>query len=299
MIRKILIPILGVLLVISLTVTAISWDLSESLQYNNIQNQVVNIAGKIITQNVNLTDQINKNRILIEEYCKSNSDFIFSQQGLTFNVSCKDMNKSPSEIVNQTIKNFIKDLYYKQYNCNYWDCLNSSNLPTFLISKKSQIYWKNIFTYSLGASLLLITALFFLFEKKSNLSLTVGTLTIFTALPLLGIQKILSIFPKTISQITSIFFSQSNYVFIRMMLIGGGILLIGIIIKLFETGFNIYNLFSRHQEQENTSQEPKTKQPDTDNKSSKISQVTKEKETPVKSQESKSSKTKNAKSNKK
>lgn len=251
MIRGFFVALLDIFLFLALFTMAISWDLSSSLKYENIQNQIVNISP-VINQQFNISQELNDKLPTIKNYCINNPDYVFSYQNYALHFSCQDINKTEIIIVEDTIKNFVSDLYYKTYNCSYWNCLNQYSAP-FLVSEKSDIYWQNILYISLIISVLITTLLFFLFKKKQDLPFIVGSLVIITSLPLLGISQILSHFPDaTIASVTSLFFSQSSYVFIRMVIIGIFILLIGLVIELFRAGFKIYDMFSRPEEANTT-----------------------------------------------
>ena len=206
MIRGFFLTLLNILLFLSLLTMITSWDLSSSLKYENVQNGMVNLSPLI---------------------------------GSQFNLSQQAYNNP------DLIKNFTSDLYYKNYNCSYWNCLNQYYIP-FLISEQSENYWNNLVYISLAISILITIIIFFLIEKKQNLFFPVGILIIIASLPLLLINQILSHLSNVeISLLVSILLSQFHYVFIRMIIIGIIILLIGIIIKLSQAGSKIYEKFSK------------------------------------------------------
>ena len=118
---------------------------------------------------------------------------------------------------------------------------DNQTIQTFMISPQSGEYLDKIFYAALSITILLIIILFLLFIKKQNISFLVGSLTILASLLLLGIQRTITGFPNMISNIFLIFFSQTDYVFIRMITIGIAIFCIGLIINLVEVGFRIYD----------------------------------------------------------
>ncbi|MFZ1970643.1 MAG: hypothetical protein WAU65_00475 [Candidatus Nanoarchaeia archaeon] len=246
MIKSFFIALSCILLFLSLLTAAISLDLSSSLKYENIQNQAANLSP-IINQQFNIIQQVDENLPLIKNYCNNNPDYVFSYEGYVLHFPCQDVNKDEITIITDTIENFISDSYYKTYNCSYWNCFNQYS-PLFLISEKSDNYWQKIFYISLAVFIITTAILFILFKKKQNLPFIVGGFMVIASLPLLGISQILSHLQNvTLSSAASLLFSQSNYIFIRMIIIGVGILLIGIIIELFRAGFKIYDMFSKHE----------------------------------------------------
>jgi cell division protein FtsL len=188
------------------------------------------------------------------------------------------MSSNASLVLNNTMKNLLNETYYKNYTCGYWDCLNSSETsPMFLISEKSQHYWSGMAYTTLIISLLLIALLILLTPKKQSVLFTTGTVLVLDALPLLAFQKIFSWFPAIVSQIGEIFFSQSNYVIIRMIALGAALIVAGLIIELFLAGFKIYNLFHRKEKHEEEKKEIKEEVIEEIKEKQKVSKVSKQK----------------------
>lgn len=224
--------------------SAMFLTISSSLAYSSVQNQTVNIVNQFSSQ-INVTQEITNRLPTIINYCKSDGNYSFQYQNNTFKINCSDLNKSISTIINGTINNFIRDTYYANYSCNYWDCFDKYQ-STFLISQKSRNYWQNWFYYSMIALLISGTALFFLVKKKRHLPFVMGTTIIVASLIVLELGNLLgSITNETVSQLVSIFFSKSTYIFIRLLIIGGIIMLIGLAMELFHVEFKIYTLLSK------------------------------------------------------
>lgn len=218
---------------------------SSSLDYKIVQNQTVNLLVNQLSNQINITHELDSRLLTIENYCQTGVEYLFGYQNYTFRVTCADINKGSSSIINNTIRNFVQDIYYGNYSCNYWDCFNKY-APTFLISEKSRNYWQNWFYYSMVALLISAAALFLLIKKKRNLPFVAGGTIVTAALIILALGNLLgSIANGMISQIVNIFFSKSTFVFIRMIIIGGLLLIAGLVIELYRVEFKIYNLFSK------------------------------------------------------
>ncbi len=206
MIRKLFLSLFTILLLLSLISLGISWDLSSSLKYSNIQNQIPSLS-QVIIQQFDLPKQVTNDSALISS--------------------------------------FVKNWYYTNYNCSYWKCFSNYS-ATFLVSEKSDNYWSNLTYIFLAISALIVAIVLLLVEKKYNLFFIVGSLIIIASLPLLLINQILSKFSNSlVSSVGSLFFSQSHYEFTRMIIIGAVIFMIGLAIKLFKKDFKVHETSSK------------------------------------------------------
>lgn len=243
-IRGLLLVFVSIILLLSVLCSGLFYTISSSLEYNTVQSHAIGVVQPLVEQ-LNLTQILNANKGIITTYCQNNPDYVFSYQGYTFQFSCQYVNDT-SAIINDAIKNFVSNVYYQQYNCGYWDCFSKYSPPLFLISEKSQQYWLNLFYIALAVSILSIVLLFFLFRKKYDLLFFSGGILVVSALAILGIEKLLATFSNQIvSNIALTFFSQANFVFLRLIIAGSALIFAGLIVELFRAGFKIYNMFSR------------------------------------------------------
>ncbi len=256
-IRGLLFVFVSIILMLSVLSSGILYTISSSLKYETVQKQALNVVQPLIEQ-INLAQQINSSLPIIKQYCQYNLNYIINYQGYTFRFPCSDVNDT-SRIINDTVKNFVDDLYYKQYDCNYWDCFSKYS-PIFLISEKSELYWLGLFYYALAISVISALILFILFRRKYDLLFLSGGVVIFSSILVIGIGKIISLFSnQIISSVALLFFSQSNFVFIRMLIIGFVLIFAGLIVELFRAGFKIYDMFSRFGHEEEVKEKPDQK----------------------------------------
>jgi hypothetical protein len=264
LIRGALLVFASVIFFFAVLSSAMFFIISASLEYSAVQNQTVNIAEQLSNQ-INLTQELNSRLATIRSYCGTKENYVFRYGNYTFRISCGDTNKSMSAIIDSTINNFVRDLYYENYNCNYWDCIDKYSL-TFLISEKSRSYWQNWLYYSMTALIISAAALFLLIKKKRHSPFLIGATMLFSSAIILAIVRLLkSISNPDISQMIMIFFSKSNYVFVRLLIIGAIIMLIGLAMELFHVEFKIYNLLSKFwksKEPENKTKPQNTKNQD-------------------------------------
>lgn len=257
-IRGLLVVFVSIALLLSVLCSSIFYTISSSLDYGIVQTHAINVVQPWVEQ-MNLTQVINSEMGTINQYCASNSDFVFSYQGYTFQFSCQDVNNTQA-IINDAVKNFVSNIYYQQYNCTYWDCFSKYTPPLFLISEKSQQYWYNLFYISSIVAVLSAISLFFLFKRKYDLLFLSGGIFIASGLLILGIEKLVAILSnQIISNIALIFLSQTSFVFLRLIIAGGILILAGLIVELFRAGFKIYDMFSRFREPEEKPEAEKVK----------------------------------------
>ena len=78
--------------------------------------------------------------------------------------------------------------------------------------------------------------MFFLVSEKIDLPIIVGFLIILSSLPILGINKIISLIDFPFIKIIPILFSESGFVFSLMFIIGIAFMGFGILAKFFHAG---------------------------------------------------------------
>jgi hypothetical protein len=251
-IRGGLLVIVCVTLFISLFVGGILLTLSSSLKYENVQPELVFLLGGVVDEQLNIDDKLNEFLPMIELYCQTNSQYAFSYGENTFMIPCEVMMQGSDAVVELVVNSFVDQYYYAEYDCNFWDCLGEEEIPLFLVSGKARDYWQSKFYLALILSIVLAVLVFLLVQKKTNFFFLAGGLTIVSALPLLWLGKIVSLFPSSsdeagqyISSIILIFFNQSRSVFVKIIIIGGVFVITGIVLKLFHVGFAISNFFEK------------------------------------------------------
>ncbi len=260
-IRGSLIFLLGFLLFLAIFATGILLTLSSSLKYENVQPQLLSIS-KNLTENLISRNafeiSFDKEKEVMEEYCQENNNYNFSYDGYNFVFSCSILDQSSEEIVDYGVNYIIKEIYYKDYDCKFWDCFEKN--PMFLISEKAYEYWKGKFYLALMLSIILIFLIFFLIEKKSNLLILIGILMIIPAILLMklgnlsiSLFKIFLTFPIfSFSDILKVFFSQSHTISMKMLSMGISFLIFGVILRVFGIGMKIMDFFEKIKKRKNS-----------------------------------------------
>ena len=133
-IRGVLLVLVAVLLFLSIICTNLFWTLSSSLKYENVEKESVIIA-KDFLKGVDVTNAVKQMYPLILSYCKNNSEYVFNYQGYTFDVPCSVASQGQDAIIEEGVKDLVKNVYYTEYECNFLDCASKPQLPLFLVTE--------------------------------------------------------------------------------------------------------------------------------------------------------------------
>ena len=249
-----------ILLFVSLLLANIFLTMALSLQPEAVKPRIssllINSDGSLngFDNQVNLRNAVDENLEFMVKECQNKSEFRFANPELDIDLSipCSNVAQGTDSILNYSVNKFVLDSYYKDYDCNFFDCFGKTNSPVFLVSNKAKIYWQGKFYLFLLVSLVLFLGLLFLTQNKNNAFIILGILMILSALPLFKIEVFLSpilkfmlgfinfsdnIANSLLPQISSIFFSKALIVFWIMFIIGIFFFLLGLTIKLLHFSF--------------------------------------------------------------
>ncbi|MAG79232.1 hypothetical protein CMI40_02550 [Candidatus Pacearchaeota archaeon] len=226
--------IVSTLLLISLLLGNIFLTLNLSLKYDILEPELTSVVKDVVEEEFGLSSIIDEQYPFMEFYCQNHSDFVFSESGYTFEIPCDVIAKGSDAVVEKGVSDLVNDIYYDNYDCNFWNCIDKSEIPYFLVSEKAKDYWKSKFYITLFVSFILIVLTFLLVEQKYNLLTLTGGLLIVSSLPLIKLEKILSLINyKYVSDFIAIFFSKSYSVFLVSFILGIIVLGIGIGLKFY------------------------------------------------------------------
>ena len=258
----------SVLLFIAVLCSGVFLSLGLSLSYDNVNPKITSIATTIVEEQIG-TAKIETYLPLMQAYCQLNPNYVFSEDGYTFDLSCEDLPNSAEELIQDVVSSLVKGFYYKEYSCEFWKCFEQEEIPLFLVSEYAQNYWMSKFYTTLIISLILIGLIILLAQKKSNGMIVSGALIfvvslIVSKLNLIG-TKIAGglISPvagtlsgdaakEVVSDIVKVFFSESSKVFIWMFVIGLLLIVGGIVLRLMGVGFKIADKIEKVQEKQET-----------------------------------------------
>jgi hypothetical protein len=276
-IRGGLFVIISSLFFISLLLANSLFVVTSSLDYQNLRQELIPVVKQTLNEQINITSLIEDEKYpLMQKFCANSSqelEYAFSEENYTFAVPCSAItNGTPENIVNSAVDNLFHESYYKEYNCNFFDCMQQDSIPFFLVSEHSRNYWSGKFYYSILALIVLLGLMFLFIEKKTNLPLVAGSLIILSSLLFAKLESlaiwlinIISTSPINLDKYLRFFtliFAQSYRVFLIMLIIGIAVLAFGIILKFFAIGFKINEFFSKFDSKKETDIEAKKKSKD-------------------------------------
>lgn len=174
----------------------------------------------------------------IEDYCLKKEEIIIPFEDYEINISCEDKNNT-EKIINNSVEQLIEQIYYKDYRCDgFMNCIKQE-FPFYLISKDIKNYYNSVFYLSLILILITFALIVLLYSNKTNSLITAGVLLIISSLPFMKLAPFLSLFSNRYVEIFSVFFSQSYTVFLISLFIGLGLIILGILLKMFNLGMAI------------------------------------------------------------
>jgi hypothetical protein len=221
--------------------------LSSSLEYENIKPELISITDDLIKE-YNIDNEIEENFLLMKDYCENNSEFVFESKefGETLTIPCEIVNQGPEKIIEKSREDFISNIYYKEYSCDFWNCFEKEENIFFLISEKAKNYWKEKFYLSLILSVLLSVVMFLLIKNKTSLPIILGSLLILSLLPFLKINWIFSFVGESLSTFFQIFFSKASLISIKGIIFGAILIILGIALKVFKISYKISDFFNKN-----------------------------------------------------
>ncbi len=244
-IRGGLLAIISVLLFISILAGNLLLTISWSLNYNNVQEKLTPVIKDVLRDEIGATDVLKEKFPQMQTYCVNNPEYIFTYRERVITIPCSVVGEGEEKVIDYGIGKFIEDIYYHNYECNFWDCFKTEGLPLFLVSSKAQVYWYTRFNYILMA-IGILSALGFIFaQRKSNFFILLSFLIILASLPLAKFDFITSLIGEPAESLLNVFFSRSYDVFFRVALIGAAFLALGLILKFFRIGFKISTIFAK------------------------------------------------------
>ena len=241
------------LLFVSLLAGNLLLTLTMSLNYDNVNMQLSSTVTDIVQGQVqgamedlgvtesdlNLTQEVDDRIDEMKDYCVNNTEeteYTFSYEDYTFIVPCETVDQGTEAIINKSVENVVERIYYKEYDCGFWDCLQEGE-PYVLVSEQARDYWKSKFYISLVASIILAVLAFFLVQKKKNFPILLGASMAILALPFIKLDSwIGAISDSTYMNLANVFVSESTTVFWIMFIPGIILVILGIVFHFISLG---------------------------------------------------------------
>ena len=166
LIRGGLLTLVSILLFLSLFATNTFLTMSMSLSHDAVKPKLISVVDDILRNQTSMAEDIDKNLEEMQIYCRNHSIFTrkISEPEFVLEIPCDIVANGSEAIITYAINDLVETNYYKNYDCNFWQC--EYNPPFYLFSQKAQNYWKSWLYWSLFASLILIVLAFLLTEKS-------------------------------------------------------------------------------------------------------------------------------------
>ena len=243
----------GVILVssflfVSLFLMASFLNLSWSMEYDAFQPGAVNYATKLVNE-TGIKDEIQNVFVSVEFHCQTHQNYLYSDKGINLDIPCSAIDSGFDEFIQVGVENLIYEIYYDEYDCELWDCVKKSEYPFVLISEKAKDYWHSKFKLTLWVSLILFALLFLFVKKKYNAFIIAGVLTIVSSFLFRKIDLFFSLIPDlTLIDVLDLFFTRAYGVFLILLIIGIVLLVVCLLFKFFNVGFNLFKWFKKKKE---------------------------------------------------
>ena len=244
-VRGVLVVLLSVLLFVLFLVGNTFLTLGNSLEYDNIQGELSPVIAEMAGLE-GLGGGIDENYDDFVLDCQNASEIVVEDDRGALNLSCGVVLQGPEAISERIIEEAINNIYYREYDCKLFDCNKQGDLPYFVISEHTKNYFDGWFYKSIFVIVILFVALLFLVEVRSNAFIISGILAIVASLPFSKLEWFVSLFDVGDSlQIFGFLFTAANSVFIKSLIFGMILLVIGIIWKFFSIGFKVQGFIEK------------------------------------------------------
>jgi hypothetical protein len=266
LIRSGIVVLFSALLFLSLFLGNTFLTLSWSLEYETVQPHLTNLTENTI-KDLGIEKTITDNYEIMELYCE-NEEIYNLENEINIEIPCSTIVQGPQQTIEYGIQKSIEKIYYQEYDCEFWDCIKTTDSIFALVSETAKDYWNSKFYLTLITSIILFTLLIIFIEsKKSALTIT-GALMIMASLPFRKTNWLISTLSEgKLTEIISLFFTRSYNVFLTMLIIGSIILLIGLAFEFFNIGVKITKVFKWiFQKKENNKRENPLSENETEEK---------------------------------
>jgi hypothetical protein len=190
-------------------------------------------------------------------YCLTNDKIQFNESGLNLEIPCSVAIAGTDMIIEYGVTQLVDQLYYKQYDCEFWQCVKEQTPPLVLVSEKAYQYWHAFFYWSLILSLIFFLLILLVAKNKSTPFIISGILMIITAIPFKNLNWVFSLIPVgEIAKFIAIFFMKSHSIFVVMLILGIIFLALGVTLKLTGLGKKMSWNYRNNETEEETKQTP-------------------------------------------
>ncbi len=253
-IRGFFLVFVGILLLVALLAGNIFLTLTLSLQYDNVKSGFVSAFGDILQgdstefvketgmleEDFNLLEEIDERMETMQEHCQNETEYVFSEGEQTLVIPCNIVEQGKEAIIEKGVENALDRIYYKEYDCGFWDCFGQEEIPFFLVSKKAHDYWESKFYFVILIALALAVVAFLLVANKRNFPIVLGALILVSSIPFMKLGLYLTS-SAGYAQFAKVFISESTKAFWIFFIPGIVIFAGGIALHFIKIGTSVAN----------------------------------------------------------
>lgn len=263
-IRGGLFTILSIIFLIAILSIALLMTVSKSLEYKNLEDNVGEVIVNEIGDQINLSETLNETQAVFNMYCQNQTEVVLESEDLPIdlNISCESLQQGEDAVINEVVNESIEQIYYDEYDCNVWDCLDNQEQVFFFFSEGFKNYVEAKSTLFLIIIIIVFILMLLLAEHRSNAFIVAGILMIIVALPFMKLSGIFGFVEGALGILFDVFFSKSYSTFIKLFIWGLAFLIIGLAFKFTSLGTKFAELLDKiklKQGQENKKEESKPK----------------------------------------
>jgi len=260
LIRGGLFALVTIAFLLALLSFAILMTVSESLEYNQVQDNLGKFLIGEINGSLNLTGVFDESKPYLDEYCKNNTDFFLSPSQsiipidekfpVSINLSCGSISSGEEMMLGEIINESFEQLYTEEYECELADCLDDEREAFYFFSEGFKEYVEGKYYSFLIAILVIFILMFLLSETKSNSFIVAGFLAVLISLPFMKFTYLFSFVDGYMRLIFDIFFSKSYFTFIRLFIAGFVLIAFGFALKFTNLGTKLSDWLDRSKKQD-------------------------------------------------
>ncbi|MFA5953171.1 MAG: hypothetical protein WC812_01120 [Candidatus Pacearchaeota archaeon] len=254
-IRGVGVFLLCFILFLSLFFMNVFLNLNWSLEHDTLEPNLINYANDFINSS-GISQDVSMALTVMEFYCMTHTNYIFNYQDFNIDIPCNVVDYGVKNATNYIISSLVDKIYYQEYNCEFWTCVKTSEVPVVFISEKAKDYWFYLFKISIIISIIAFVLMLLITRKKANAFINTGVLVLASSILFRESKLLLKIFPNNpILDFLEIFFAKANTIFIIMIIIGVVFLIVGILLRFLNIGTKISQKLNKEKDEKVLSKE--------------------------------------------
>jgi hypothetical protein len=224
----------GFFFCIFLALAVLPWGLYNFTDYDNLAPFFADTVKEQIGSKVDANNlELIKSALLAK--CKSTGDVEFPLEGQKIILDCDEISAADaSELPSLVGVAMFENVYYREYSCNFIDCLSQAQDQDkffLLVSKKGHDYYFRLACYLLAGAVMSLILLVMSSKRWSKL-INPGICMMVIGLNYFFLKYFKARMGDIPSQVSGIIFSSFTSIFLKLLIIGAVLTAAGIILNL-------------------------------------------------------------------